>query len=223
MRRATVQSKRRKNGEKREMVVEPAHSMLRASAESGGIMVIVPARDSTFNNELCGGLPDSGRRALIFHMLLSQSEHHDKSSAQGKEPGGGVFCSAAAAELASRETPRPSGGCLVKTIQQSNAYTLHSNCGYIAAYTLLYKIGCEIVPPSSPLLHVLRGRTGRVVRRGEVALVECADLIGGEGPNDRVQHAAVMKKNEVLLTPGQNFQSLAVRRSSIAVTYQSCG
>ena len=48
--------------------------------------------------------------------------------------------------------------------------------------------GCEwqAAAPSSPLRNVLCGGAGGIIRRGEVALVECADLVGREGADDRV-------------------------------------
>ena len=52
-----------------------------------------------------------------------------------------------------------------------------------------------------PLCHVLSARAHGVVGRGEVALVEGADLVGSERADDGVQDAAVVEEDEVLLVP----------------------
>ncbi len=54
---------------------------------------------------------------------------------------------------------------------------------------------------SSPLLNILSGRTHGVIRRSEVALVERADLVRFERPDDCMEHAAVVEEDEVLLVP----------------------
>ena len=55
--------------------------------------------------------------------------------------------------------------------------------------------------PSSPLRHVICSGAKRIIRGCEVALVERADLVGGERPDGGVQHAPVVEEKEVLLAP----------------------
>ena len=51
------------------------------------------------------------------------------------------------------------------------------------------------------MLDVLRIRADRVIRRCEVALMERAHFVGLESTDDRVQHAAVVEEDEVVLVP----------------------
>lgn len=80
---------------------------------------------------------------------------------------------------------------------------------------------------SSPLLDVLLGRPSRLIRRGEVALVEGPNLIRLKRPHDGVQDAAVVEEHEVVRAPIiQRYhliisECVPVRKR--AETDQSCG
>lgn len=52
-----------------------------------------------------------------------------------------------------------------------------------------------------PLADVIFGRSCGDIGRGEVALVEGADLVRLERPDDGVQESSVMEQDEVLLLP----------------------
>ena len=66
------------------------------------------------------------------------------------------------------------------------------------------------------MLDVLRVRTDGVVRRREVALMECAHFVRLESTDDRVQHAAVVEEDEVVLVPVVGVYQLYAALVSIA-------
>ena len=51
------------------------------------------------------------------------------------------------------------------------------------------------------LLHILRRRPHRFVRRSKIALMERAHLIPFKCANDCVKHATIMEQDEVLFLP----------------------
>jgi hypothetical protein len=73
------------------------------------------------------------------------------------------------------------------------------------------------------LLDILFAGPNRNIRGGKVALVEGSNLVLGEGPDDTVQNASVVEKDQILLTPIMRVDKLPRTMVNDSYFIYTCG